>query len=215
MKTQERRKANAEYDRDRAFKELRPKVPRQVWRKKVELSGSNDVEPITSLINNRSPSPEADIDPQGTSQLCLRPQEAIFKKPIEHRHMKPLYLKGFINGKPIAKMLIDGGAAVNLMSYSTYLMLWKSKEDLVRTNTILSGFHGKSMKTKGVFTAELTVGSKTLPTSFFVVDGKSSYTVLLGRKWIHANCCIPSTMHQMLLQWDGDRVETIQADATT
>ena len=38
--------------------------------------------------------------------------------------------------------------------------------------------------------------------------------MLLGRDWIHANCCIPSTLHQCLIQWDGDEVEVIPADDT-
>jgi hypothetical protein len=59
---------------------------------------------------------------------------------------------------------------------------------------------------------DLTVGSKTLLTSFFIVSSKSTYTILLGRDWIHANCCIPSTMHQCLIQWDGDEVEVVHAD---
>jgi hypothetical protein len=56
------------------------------------------------------------------------------------------------------------------------------------------------------------MGSKTIPTSFFIVSSKSTYTVLLGRDWIHANCCIPFTMHQCLIQWDGDEVEVVCAD---
>jgi hypothetical protein len=59
---------------------------------------------------------------------------------------------------------------------------------------------------------DLTVGSKTVPTSFFIVSSKSTYTVMLERDWIHANCCIPSTMHQCLIQWDGDEVEVVLAD---
>jgi hypothetical protein len=59
---------------------------------------------------------------------------------------------------------------------------------------------------------DLTVGSKTVPTSFFIVSSKSTYTILLRRDWIHANCCIPSTMHQCLIQWDGDEVEVVHAD---
>jgi hypothetical protein len=59
---------------------------------------------------------------------------------------------------------------------------------------------------------DLTVGRKTIPTTFFIVDSKSTYAVLLGRDWIHANCCIPSTMHQCVIQWDGDEVEVVQAD---
>jgi hypothetical protein len=54
--------------------------------------------------------------------------------------------------------------------------------------------------------------SKTVRTSFFIINSKSTYTVLLGRDWIHASCCIPSTMHQCLIQWDGDEVELVHAD---
>jgi hypothetical protein len=50
------------------------------------------------------------------------------------------------------------------------------------------------------------------PTSFFIVNSKSTYNVLLGRDLIHANYCIPSTMHQCLIQWDGDEVEVVHAD---
>jgi hypothetical protein len=59
---------------------------------------------------------------------------------------------------------------------------------------------------------DLTVGNKTIPTSFFIINSKSTYNVLLGRDWIHTNCCIPSTMHQCLIQWDGDEVEVVHAD---
>jgi hypothetical protein len=59
---------------------------------------------------------------------------------------------------------------------------------------------------------DLTVESKIILTSFFIVSSKSTYTVLLGRDWIHANYCIPSTMHQYLIQWDGDEVEVVHAD---
>ena len=59
---------------------------------------------------------------------------------------------------------------------------------------------------------ELTIGSKTLLTTFFIIDGKGSYSLLLGRDWIHANCCVPSTMHQCLIQWHGNDVELVYAD---
>jgi hypothetical protein len=38
--------------------------------------------------------------------------------------------------------------------------------------------------------------------------------VLLGRYWIHANECVPSTLHQCLMKWIGDRVEVVGADET-
>jgi hypothetical protein len=126
--------------------------------------------------------------------------------------LKALYLKGYINGHPVNKMLVDTGAAVNIMSYSVLRRLERSVEDLIKTNITSSGFNGQASEAQGVLNVDLTVGSKTVPTSFFIISSKSTYTVLLMRDWIHANCYIPSTMHQCLLQWDGDEVEVVHAD---
>ena len=37
-------------------------------------------------------------------------QQAIFDKPVKHQHLKALYVKGFVDGKPMSKMLVYGGA---------------------------------------------------------------------------------------------------------
>ena len=41
-------------------------------------------------------------------------QQAIIDKPVKHQHLKALYVRGFVDGKPMSKMLVDGGASVNL-----------------------------------------------------------------------------------------------------
>jgi hypothetical protein len=126
--------------------------------------------------------------------------------------LKSLYLKGYINGHPINKILVNTGAAVNIMTYLVLHRLGHSAEDLIKTNVTLSDFNGQASEAQGGLNVDLTVGSKTVPTSFFIVSSKSTYTVLLGRDWINANCCIPSMMHQCLIQWDGDEVEVVHAD---
>ena len=93
------------------------------------------------------------------------------------------------------RMLVDTGAAVNLMPYSVLCQLGRSAADLIKTNVMLNDFNGQPSEAKGVLNVELTVGRKTVPTSLFIVNSKSMYTVLLGRDWIHVNCCVPSTMH--------------------
>ena len=101
----------------------------------------------------------------------------------------------------MSKMLVDGGASVNLMPYSTFRKPSKGPGDLIETDMMLKDFGGNASKTRGAMNVELTIGSKTLLTMFFVIDGKGSYSLLLGHDWIHANCCIQSTMHQCLIQW--------------
>ncbi|KAK1604236.1 hypothetical protein QYE76_027909 [Lolium multiflorum] len=154
------------------------------------------------------------LDEAPVAQLDCGPRPVIFEKPRErsYRHLKALYLRGYINGQPVNKMLVDTGAAVNIMPYSMLRRLGRSSSDLIKTNVTLSDFNGQASDAQGVLNVDLTVGRKTVPTTFFIVDSKSSYAVLLGRDWIHANCCIPSTMHQCLIQWDGDEVEVVHAD---
>ena len=76
-------------------------------------------------------------------------QQAIFDKPVKHRHLKALYVKGFVDGKPMSKMLVDGGASVNLMPYTTFHKLGKGLEDLIETDMILKDFGGNTSKTRG------------------------------------------------------------------
>ena len=111
-------------------------------------------------------------------------------------------------------MLVDGGVAVNLMPYTTFHKLGKGPRDLLETDMMLKDFGVNASKTRGVVSIELTIGNKTLPTTFFIIDGNGMYSLLLGHDWIHANCCIPSTMHQYLIQWQGDNIEVVLANTS-
>ena len=112
----------------------------------------------------------------------------------------------------MSKMLVDGGASINLMLYTTFHKLGKGPGNLIETDMMLKDFGGNTFKTRGAINIKLIIGSKTLLTTFFVIDGKGSYSLLLSRDWIHEICCVPSTMHQCLIQWHGDDVELVHAD---
>jgi hypothetical protein len=145
------------------------------------------------------------------AQLVLAKQ-AIFDKPTKNRHMRPLYLRGYINGKPLTKMFVDGGATINVTTYTTFRKLGMGPSDPTPTSIILNDFAGNPSDTKGCAHVDLMIGSKTLLMTFFVIEGKGAYNLLLGRDWIHANCCVPSTMHQQLIHWVDDDIEVVQAD---
>ena len=103
---------------------------------------------------------------------------------------------------------------MNIMPYVMLRKLGKSQDDLTKTDMMLKDFKGVVSPALGALCVDLTIGSKTLPTTFFVINGNGSYSLLLGRDWIHANCCIPSTMHQCLIQWVDDTVEIVSADSS-
>jgi hypothetical protein len=67
----------------------------------------------------------------------------------------------------------------------------------------------------GVTSIELTIGTKTLVAAFFIAEVEENYSIILGRDWIHANECVPSTLLQILLQYIGDEVETMHVDTSS
>jgi hypothetical protein len=86
-----------------------------------------------------------------TAQLVLAKQ-ATFDKPAKNWHMRPLYLRGYVNGKPLTKMFVDGGAAVNVMPYTMFRKLGMCPGDLTPTSIVLNDFAGNPSDTKGLCT---------------------------------------------------------------
>jgi hypothetical protein len=127
-------------------------------------------------------SPDMDEAEQfGLMAQLVFPKQATFDKPAKNRHMRPLYLRGYVNGKPLTKMFIDGGAAINVMSYTTFRKLGMGPGDLTPTSIVLNDFAGNPSDTKGCVHVDLMIGSKTLLMTFFVIEGKGAYSLLLGR----------------------------------
>ena len=58
-------------------------------------------------------------------------------------------MKGLVDGKPMNKMLVDGGTSVNLMPYTTFRKHSKGPGDLIETNMMLKDFGGNASKTRG------------------------------------------------------------------
>jgi hypothetical protein len=109
-------------------------------------------------------------------------------------------------------MLVDGGACVNIMPCTIFDKVGHKKEELMKMNMTLSQFSGELSDAKGIISKVLIVGNKIVPTAFFMMDVKGRYNILLGQDWIHTNGCVPSTLHQCLIHWVGDKVEVIEAD---
>jgi hypothetical protein len=112
-------------------------------------------------------------------------------------------------------MLIDGEEIINLMSYS-FKRMGESDEELIKTNMMINGVgDGDPIGAKGVASMDLTVGSNTLAIVFYIAEVHGNYSIILRQDWIHVNRCIPSTLHQFLIQWVGDDVEIVHVDTST
>jgi hypothetical protein len=156
-------------------------------------------------------------DDSATAVFNFPIEYATFKKPGDPiNHLKPLHIKGHINGAPVHGMLVDSGAIVNVMPYPLYKKLGGTDNELVKTNMTITGVGGGILiPARGIANMELIVGSKTLATAFFVADVQGSYNLIFGCDCIHANCCVPSSLHQFLIQWVRDVVEVVHSDSST
>jgi hypothetical protein len=79
-------------------------------------------------------------------------------------------MRGHLDGVLVGRMMVDGGASVNLMPVLLFEKLGHQEKDLNKSNISLSRFSGEPTEARGIMSKELTVGSKTVLTAFFIVD---------------------------------------------
>ncbi|CAL2257736.1 unnamed protein product [Prunus armeniaca] len=128
-------------------------------------------------------------------------------------HLKPLYVGAHFDGVPVSKVLVDMGATVNILPASIMRKLKKGSDELIPTETTVSGFVGDTTTSKGILPLQVRVGQKVRMTAFFVVETTAHFNALLGRDWIHESMCVPSSLHQFLQFWHEDgSVEIVQAN---
>ena len=117
-------------------------------------------------------------------------QQAIFDKPIKHWHLKALYVKGFVDGKPMSKMLVDGGFSVNLIPYTTFRKLGKRPGDLIETDMMLKDFGGNASKTRGAMHVELTIEVRLCsPYSLSLMEKVHTVYTLVMTRFMQIGVC--------------------------
>ncbi|CAL9028693.1 unnamed protein product [Prunus brigantina] len=154
----------------------------------------------TSEQQADSPKAGRTTNKSATEQLC-------FSKPTKEmaNHLRPLFITANFGGVPVPKVMVDGGAAINLLPYRMLSKMGRTEKDLIPTRLTVTNFAGGITKTHGILDVDVIVGSKELKIAFFVVDTTSTtYNALLGRDWIHQSLCVPSTLHQQLALWNEE-----------
>ena len=99
-------------------------------------------------------------------------QKAICELPDDsmRSHHKPLFIQAKVDEIGINKVLVDGGADVNLMPQSLLKRIGKTDKDL------------KAGHSLGALQVSLTMGTMVRPTLFMVVPSEANYNLLFGRE---------------------------------
>ncbi|KAM2657977.1 hypothetical protein EV1_013288 [Malus domestica] len=126
-------------------------------------------------------------------------------------HNRPLFVFGYVREHKVNRMLVDGGSAINIMPKSTMNTIGIKADELSLSRLLIQGFNQGGQRAMGMIRVEMTIGELKSSTIFHVIDARTSYGLLLGRPWIHANGVVPSTLHQCL-KFYRERVKVIYGD---
>ena len=111
-------------------------------------------------------------------------------------HNRPLFVLGYVRGHKVNLMLVDGGSAINIMPKSTMTTIGIKVDELALSRLLIQGFNQGGQRAIGMIRVDMTTGELKSSTIFHVIDAITSYSLLLGRPWIHENEVVPSTLHQ-------------------
>ncbi|XP_074298564.1 uncharacterized protein LOC141629465 [Silene latifolia] len=99
---------------------------------------------------------------------------------------------------PYSKILVDIGSFVNLIMLETLKNMGFNEKNLVKKAVPLVVFSGETKQSLGEIVVPTFAGGMNKQVRYLVIDGPSTYNVILGRPWIHEMKAVPSTYHQSL-----------------
>ncbi|XP_074315707.1 uncharacterized protein LOC141651915 [Silene latifolia] len=125
----------------------------------------------------------------GGSEICGLTYSAAKRHATETKGDKPEFSLG---------ILVDTGSSVNLIMLKTLKNMKFSEKDLVQKAVPLVGFSGETKQSLGEIVIPTFARVMNKQVRYLVIDGPSTYNVILGRPWIHEMKAVPSTYHQSL-----------------
>ena len=96
-------------------------------------------------------------------------------------HNPPHFISGYVKEHKVNCMLVDGGSAISIMPKSTMTTINIKVGEMSRSRTLIQGFNQGRQNNMGMVRVKMTIGELKLSTIFYVIDARTSYSLLLGR----------------------------------
>jgi hypothetical protein len=129
-------------------------------------------------------------------------------------HNKPLYITVRYKDCIIGKVLVDNGSALNVLP-KHILQEMPIDETHMKPSTMMArAYDGSPRLIIGTLEVELYVGPQMFLVTLQVMDIHPSYSMLLGRPWIHAAGVVASSLHQCLKYIMNWMLVTVKAEET-
>lgn len=134
---------------------------------------------------------------------------------LQHPHNAPLHVEVSINKTRVKRVLIDGGACLNICVLSLIKALGYSENAIDPKKKItIKAYDEAERSSKGTMVLPIRIGPVEKDTLCQVLDLNLSYNILLGRPWIHKMQAVPSFYHQCVKFPHEGKEITIIADSS-
>jgi len=130
------------------------------------------------------------------------------------RHNKPLYITVRCKDCIIRKVLVDNGSALNVLPKHILKEMLIDESHMKLSTMMARAYDGSPRPIIRTLEVELYVGPQMFLVTLQVMDIHPSYSMLLGRPWIHAAGAIASSLHQCLKYIMNGMLVTVKAEET-
>nr|XP_009420911.1 PREDICTED: uncharacterized protein LOC104000553 [Musa acuminata subsp. malaccensis] len=133
----------------------------------------------------------------------LEPEISFGAEEVERSHHDDaLVISIQIANTRVRRVMVDTGSSANVLYLDAFKKLGLSTKDLSPMSSALTGFTGDSISPLGTTTLPVTIGeeprTKTIMTTFMVVDLPSAYNAILGRPTLNKLKAVVSTYHRAI-----------------
>jgi len=125
----------------------------------------------------------------------------------DYKHDWPLYYTGYIDSTCIERIQVDLRSALSIIPKRLLYFLRIPLYRLSAMTIMIYGFNAGSSHPLGKIWLRCQIGDLKLEVTCYIIDADTSYNLLLGRPWIHANWIVPSTLHQCFKYVEDDATD--------
>ena len=109
---------------------------------------------------------------------------------------RALYVTAFLGASQTKRALIDTGASINILPLPAFNAMGILRERIIPKPTQVAGVGALQQNTLGHMSLDLRVRPIRAPTLMHVMEGNTSYHIILVCPWLKANKAMASICHQ-------------------
>ncbi|PKI76924.1 hypothetical protein CRG98_002711 [Punica granatum] len=125
-------------------------------------------------------------------------------------HSRALHIVCKCNNFVIGLVMIDNGSALNVCPVSTLKQMNVDLNRIRPSKTAVRAFDDSRREVNGEIDLLIDVGPCSFSVLFQVLDIPNTFSLLLGRPWIHSTGAVPSSLHQRLKFIARERLITVK-----